>query len=275
MNNRYKMPLCRSPWLVLAGLLSLTLPHPVRGDNPQPLYRVELLLFRNLTPDPRSTELWPSRKPFPVPQNAIHLPLRVSQQTGSNPYHPENVASRNPAIMETPPGFQALSADALTMESLANKLRRSAHYRLLSHSGWQQRAPAERRARAVLLVPPGAASTSAPHATGADVAPLVEETAQEFIGTLTLYQTRVLRVEINVQVHDSSTPARYTEPPRQSTGIPSGNPYSTATFTPILEPKMYRMNETRGVRPGEIHYLDHPQFGVLLRVDQLPLHTDP
>jgi hypothetical protein len=65
-------------------------------------------------------------------------------------------------------------------------------------------------------------------------------------GTLTLHRGRFLHVDVDLELSEMS-----------------------ATFSPV--PSAFRLTETRRFRTSELHYFDHPNLGVLVKIEKLGL----
>lgn len=117
-------------------------------------------------------------------------------------------------------------SDSLLGSLIAQQLGRDGHYRLLSQARWQQ-----------TLDPSGKATVKPVRISGG--------TAGELDGTILLYLSRYLHMDVNLLFRDNTS--------------------SSAPLT-------FRLSEQRRVKGQETHYFDHPRFGVLVRI--LPLEKD-
>ena len=133
--------------------------------------------------------------------------------------------------------YQLLPDSALRLNGANDALARHARTRSLVHLGWQQDAGATReirlRGRGTVKVSDAAAATSAEN--------------PELDGDISLRFGRGVEAHVDallrVQARDSA-----------------GRPTSQQRF---------RLNSKRILNYGELHYLDHPALGVILRVDQV------
>lgn len=92
-------------------------------------------------------------------------------------------------------------------------------------------------------------------------------------GTFTLRQGRFLHVDVDLgytktitaDIPASETPA--PEPTPTSAPAPDAEADAAAATPPSQTTKLYvRMTQSRRIHSGELHYLDHPLFGVLFEV---------
>ncbi|MBK8068066.1 MAG: hypothetical protein IPK27_10680 [Rhodanobacteraceae bacterium] len=133
--------------------------------------------------------------------------------------------------------YQLLPDSALRLNGANDALARHARTRSLVHLGWQQDVGATReirlRGRETVKVSDAAAATSAenPELDG-DISLRFGRGVEAHVDTL-----------LRVQARDSA-----------------GRPTSQQRF---------RLNSKRILNYGELHYLDHPALGVILRVDQV------
>jgi len=220
---------------LLLALLALTLLAPAVQGAPPPGYQVEFILFSRAAP--ASDEVWPTTHP-PLPlQEAVTLPL-ARDDAGSN----------NPELLPRQP-FTPLPAAALQLNGLAGHLERSRLYTPLAHGGWFQPGLSREEARAVHIHLPSVQS-EAEHAPllltekRSEPAPLLE-------GTLRLILARYLHLEADL---------RYHPPGAETAGTTEGSPTEGA------DRPVFRLVESRRMRSSELHYFDHPHFGMLVEV---------
>jgi hypothetical protein len=77
-------------------------------------------------------------------------------------------------------------------------------------------------------------------------------------GTVRVYLSRYLHVSLDISYQDgAAAPATTAESP--------GNELREVAFPP-----RYRLTTERQTRSGELHYFDHPAFGVLVKVTPVP-----
>jgi hypothetical protein len=76
-------------------------------------------------------------------------------------------------------------------------------------------------------------------------------------GYLRVYLSRFLHVSLDISYQDGAAPAARAEP--------IGN-----ELREIALPPRYRLVTERQARSGELHYFDHPAFGVLVKITPVP-----
>jgi Peptidoglycan-binding protein, CsiV len=126
--------------------------------------------------------------------------------------------------------FTDLSPSAYTLDRVSNSLSSASGYSVLFHRAWRQLAYDRNHAVEYPV------HTSA--ANGRD----------SVNGTVTLIRERYLHLDIELALSRAGTSSATAYPDGQA-----GRP-------------QYRLSEQRRIRSSEIHYFDHPQFGVIARV---------
>jgi hypothetical protein len=132
------------------------------------------------------------------------------------------------------PVFRPLSAAELQLRSEYQRLSRLPDYVPLLHAGWVQAALPEDQAPVFDLAMLGLSNPR---------------------GTVRVYLSRFLHVNLDV-TYQAASPA-------------AGNG-ELDEFT--IAPR-YTLLTERNVRSGELHYFDHPAFGVLLKITPLPAQS--
>lgn len=227
----------------------------------QSWYQVEVLVFART--GPTTQEYWRlDQRPHLAPENAIH-------PASDAPLLPENDDSIDISAAAIG-AWKTLPADQLILTDMLGRMEKSGSYRLLYHEGWVQ--PVRERSQAfpiylsggdqVPLTPaPGAMlddsdsyglppiepsdSTPATSAvTGADAGSAaagaaVPTTQPELQGMIRLHLSRYLHVEPNIWFARTSD---------------TGQPY------------WVHIDQNRRMRSEELHYIDHPLFGMLIRI---------
>jgi hypothetical protein len=135
--------------------------------------------------------------------------------------------------------FRLLRPDELQLTSQYRVLERLAAYHPLVHGGWVQLGLPENEALPVDL---GVLGVTNP------------------MGTVVLYVSRFLHVKLDVSYQDPLAP--------ESTPVVGAGGLAEVTMKP-----RYHLSAERSARSGELHYFDHPAFGVLLKIT--PVRPDP
>jgi len=133
--------------------------------------------------------------------------------------------------------FTELAGELYTLNNIRDGLAASPGYRVLFHRAWRQLA------------------YDRAHAVDYPVHTIADQNRYSVDGTVTLVRERFLHLDIDLSLLAAS----------------GGNPvqYSDAAGNVSL----YRLVEQRRIRSSELHYFDHPRFGVIARVT--PVETVP
>ena len=150
----------------------------------------------------------------------------------------EEVPLEEPA--EDPLAVRTLAPEELQLGPEYRRLQNLGAYMPLVHGGWVQPGLPEDQSLSFDLGQLGALNPR---------------------GTVQVYLSRFLHVNLDLT---------YKEPtPSVASNSPAfGNEISELTLAP-----RYRLATQRQLRSGELHYFDHPAFGVLLKVTPVP--TEP
>ena len=219
---------------------------PVHKEN---WYEVEVIVFERRSPV--SDEFWRLDQ---QPQLAVSNSIIPGREV-TLPEQADDIDRAAVALG----AWQWLEYEQLKLSATVEKMVRSGDYRILLHQGWHQ--PTRERNRAFSLYLSGGDAivpkALAPDADGLLRAPpLLDPVFQftdssgqvnstrplsepEFQSTLKIYLSRYLHVEPDAWLaQDSALGQRY----------------------------WVNIDQKRRMRSNELHYLDHPQFGILLRL---------
>jgi len=131
-----------------------------------------------------------------------------------------------------------LRGEELELTAESTRLDNLGAYTVLAHGGWIQEGLPEELAQPFNI---GLLGTLNP------------------LGTVQLHLNRFLHVTVELEYHARST-----------TPVPQQN----VTYSDVLEefslPPIYELRTTRRTRSGELHYFDHPAFGLLVMVRPAP-----
>ncbi len=253
-------PLVKSA-LLLTALLLLVLPSSAVAQadaESAPLYRIELIIFANRDFD-RSEELFEQPRVESAARPSPTLPQMRERLFGDQseldalldiaplePHGTPSAEAESEAVLEAEDaeslllrrfGFRLLHQDDLELRSVWNSLQRLQAYTPILHGGWIQEARPERQA------------------TPFDIAYLGRFNPR---GTVTLHLSRFPHVNVDL----SYLP-----------GVGAND--AGGGLGEIETGPRFRLNEERRIpRNGELHYLDHPAFGVIIMIRPQPRHTN-
>lgn len=157
-----------------------------------------------------------------------------------------------------------LAPERLTLGSEAARIDADRRFQVLWHGGWLQATP-EREAPVPLLIQAG-------HRWGE---------VYQLEGTMDVTLGRYLHFHARLLYHEpllGEAPADHPVPPtgaEPEATLDAGEPgieesAVPAALTAVLnpgEPRFMVLDESRRMRSSELHYLDHPKLGVLVRIE--------
>lgn len=132
-----------------------------------------------------------------------------------------------------------INNSAKTLTTKANALSRKG-YRVLMHRAWTQKAYPNKNSTQVLLE-------------------ASDQYGTNMLGTVRLYKTRFAHVNFDLNF-DRRIPSKVQAAFAQNQQLEATNLPTHWSF---------QLKESRKIRPGELHYLDHPLFGVLVQIEKL------
>ncbi|NPU95145.1 MAG: hypothetical protein HPY82_24855 [Gammaproteobacteria bacterium] len=173
--------------------------------------------------------------------------------------YPENMVeiAAEPGDTDTAPSTEFRSADITDKEfssALAN-LQRSRQYRVLAVKSWLQPAMGRQEATAVRIT--GGNSFGAHH---------------QLDGSVRLITSQTLHFETNLWLGDyAAQPANVSDPApvaEYSAGDIDATPQPPVEADYVAT-RLINIRDARSMSSGELHYLDHPMLGVLVKVVRL------
>ncbi|MCI0400159.1 MAG: peptidoglycan binding protein CsiV [Gammaproteobacteria bacterium] len=230
-------------------------------------YQLELIVFEQLKPDANG-ESWPSNPGFPDLDGSIELISDVpefldadSQGSGQSAGPPVTV----------PMAFHPLQPSELGLADVEVLLKKSSRYNPIYQVAWRQPefAPADARAvhvAATDIAPPSAGEVAVAPDQSVDegkglhsLSGFAPADSARVDGIVRLRKTKYLHVDVDL-VYFLPEYLRHDAIAMGGTHLSSG-----AVLTD--QQSMYvRLTESRKIRVNELHYFDHPLFGVLLKV---------
>ncbi len=240
----------------LIGLLALASLLPVQAaqqnngaDQPEELtwYDVEIIIFRHHDLQGASKENWPGNPGEPDFASATRL----------LPALPRRLSAAHSARLKKPLAFTRLRDDELRMKDKLETLVKVKGYEPLLHIGWRQPGYDREDAKAVHIGggyrleidgrqenakdeqkdKPGESAYYDERLEGPPP-PIIN-------GTIKLIRTRFLHLETDLIYHNTLADDK------GELQLPSRN---------------FRMQTSRRMRSSEIHYIDHPMFGILVLI---------
>ncbi len=194
------------------------------------LYKVEILVFSHENSNGVEQEYWPQLPQLP------QLDLSASLQP--QPWDGYPLAN-----------FEELPQSDLILGGDAAALSGSGDYRLLYHRGWLQSIGGKSGARQVRIK--------------------ADFDDYQLDGSLKLYKNRFLHAQPTLEL-TAAAPLLLQQPEHLNSADTDS---AIEVVTPVGEQmdstQHWRMDQSRRMRSNETHYIDHPRFGVLLRIRSL------
>jgi hypothetical protein len=147
--------------------------------------------------------------------------------------------------------YRWLDPATFTLTAEANRLSRVGGMRVLLHGRWLQPVPARQTPEPLLL----------------QVGPRYGET-YGLEGTVDVTLGRFLHFNVNLIYREpliGGAPLDRAQPPAGDGAVTRAVP----TLEDLSPAGFMHLRESRRVRSGELHYLDHPKLGVLVRIEPL------
>ncbi|MDT8403696.1 CsiV family protein [Sulfuriflexus sp.] len=236
--------------LFFAALLCLAGPATAQeaGSEQSRWYQVELIFFETLEPAAAGE----------------HWPLLTSEATTGGPAI-ELAAPLQPVVVRDNPGinpraFQLLNPENFALTDISRQLLASRQYRILNHIAWRQPTVDKSQARAVHVhdklmrekdrVP--SPLRNEPLLLNNLPDPLEQADGsvekKRFDGTVTVSVSRYLHLKADITYYNPD--------------VYLGEQIARQNIdTPNIE--HFKLVESRRMRSKEVHYLDHPYFGII------------
>ena len=220
-----------------------------------PQFQVEVLIFTHRDFDPSEEQFALEQRREPAPELSLRslddgvefdadapvsLEASPPPTDGTPPVEPDAAAvSDAAAVPENEFRFRVLRPEELQLTSQYRVLARLPAYHPLVHGGWVQLGLPE---SATIPVDLGVLGVTNP------------------AGTVRLSLTRFLHVKLDLTYLDTQAVQR-------------GPAAAPGDLTELPIAPRYHIGDERTTRSGEIHYFDHPAFGVLIKIT--PVKPDP
>lgn len=221
-------------------------------------FEVEAVLFDYTEPD-AGNEWWYENPGLPSRHQSIGLIMDTAPPVEGEAPEPADAAELMPYLV--------LPEQAYRLGGVRRVLELSAAYRPLLHVAWQQQGLDVRDVRAVHLD-----NTRFEKKTpDADEAPADAELEQSgytppdkvFDGIIRLRKSRFLHLDVDFAYF----PDTLEQPGPEARDEAAGRVRLPADYV--------RLTESRRIKPDELHYFDHPLFGVIIQVRRLEPENTP
>lgn len=211
------------------------------AEEQESWYQVEVIVFDRLYPN-LDGEQWQNQE-FRIRDNMVELEP-TSKITGAD--------------QELVP-FMLLNKNRNRMSGVYRVLKLSSEFRPLYHVSWQQPATERRYSRYVHI-----------QKLDEEQPAIITHAAEEpdFLEEFNLPNRIVdgsIRIRSGFYLHADVDLSYFKQLPAENKTIRT----SEETFEDELEKTVIKLKETRKIKLNEIHYFDHPMYGVILQVSRL------
>lgn len=223
-------------------------------------YEVEIIVFSHQEDEGEDGEVWPE----------VELPATLEHAIVLAPPPEEREAAEAggavlPGGLVTP--YQMLPGELLKLREFDRRLARAAGFTPLIHAAWRQPAFPRGVSMPVRIewAPEAPEVISVPEEEALMVPPAMPELEHGheavdvpqpgLTGTLTISVNRYLHLDTDLYFRPGQTAPEETE----TLGF-------LDMFAGDEAPRIFRMHQSRRMRSNEIHYLDHPRFGLIVQV---------
>jgi hypothetical protein len=299
--------------LALVAAAAAMLPAAPRAQDEHEMvwYTVEVIVFERTGETGRNAESWPTEPGLPDLADTVELSvegLALEALAGNPPTEseaPPETESVSTPLTPMPRAFQLVPPQEYRLTDAWNRLDKSSAFRPLVHLAWIQPGLPAEQARLVRLrndnTTLGAIATGIATGIdgGAETPPASDDSG--FSPTLTsrisvardpskvaldgnvrVHRARYLHVQADLLYYRPlDTDIDTAVPP---TDDPDAAPLLDSPDTALIEqllaevdgaPRLFRLTESRRMRSRELHYLDHPLFGMLVEIWPVELPEAP
>lgn len=233
----------------LFGLLLL--PVLAHGEEEPRWYQVEVIIFSQSSPDYHQSEIWPID--FTLPELEKSRELVKAKKTSNKQSAP---------LLPEP--FSLVDKESLQLGETASRIQRAKDVELMLHLGWVQPGLEQSKSVPVHIYE---GMLEQPAASGKAGEPL-----PKLDGTLRLSLARYLHLESDLVWREPLPPSLSGFAQEI---VPEDNTDSAATMDAETLPEVvqeaaagpnyqvYRMQQSSRMRSDELHYQDHPLFGII------------
>ncbi len=210
-------------------------------------YQVEAIVFDRLYPN-LDGEQWQNEE-FKIRDNMVELQFA------------EDSFSSEQTLMP----FMILDKKRNRMNGIYRVLRLSSEYRPLYHVSWQQEATERRKSRHVHIQKLEGEGTTLVTKSAESVE---SEEEPEFLEELVMPDKIIdgsIRIRSGFYLHADIDLSYFKQLPPENKTIRS----SADSFQSDFDKNIVKLKETRKIKLNEIHYFDHPMYGVILQVSRL------
>lgn len=242
---------------------------PEEVVSPESRYQIELLIFAYVKTGEENSEVWRNltRPSF----DEYFTPIQIDENTNNSQGLLPNLPTPAPRIF-----LDTEKAGLSEFKGMIKKMEINGQYRILKHLLWQQAVLPE-EAQDFIYIRGGNNYPFEDHL--ADMAAskpmngrleLPEQNLKalgqhELEGIIRIHLSRFLHIRSDLwftqYAQNDAGQCKMNDAPDVFGGINQALP-PNLSYTPLLN---FRLNQNRRLRSHELHYLDHPRFGLLIK----------
>lgn len=200
---------------------------PANGEDAIPNYTLEVIVFETFALKSWTEEYWPEEIEEPEIESAFSLQALLDGQQNS--------------------GDMQVKSQATELTDEAARLSPKKGYRILFHQAWSQNTAGDQEMPKISIE--GAYGTT------------------NVYGTVKLYKSRYAHVDFDLNL-ERRIPDRVMDEFIDHQKLVPTSENGNGENVPFVTPEYwaFKLKEARKIRPNQLHYLDHPQFGVLVQL---------
>ncbi|MFM2476802.1 peptidoglycan binding protein CsiV [Celerinatantimonas sp. MCCC 1A17872] len=250
--------------LVILSLLTTAAALPASARP----FDIELIIFKRNNPQP-SPEYWDqSQQQLKIaPKHWLLSPLLNCQgpnclKNSSIPSIPSLINGSDwPKL--APVQVQVLPSSQFKLNAQWQRLASSSRYTPMLHMAWRQNIHSPNRAAYLGVI-------AGKHLDPNLVNP-VEGPFWELQGGIKISLQHYLYIDSKLLLTEPNPAARQSNPAPGVNNLDNGMATTNAGQVPTPQPALlsYKFDQKRRVRSGEIHYFDHPKFGVIIQIRKI------
>lgn len=223
--------------------------------KPEKIYLVEVVIFENLN-SKALHETWPLNPGSPNIYKAKTLhTLALEQQNKEG----------------NTQGFIELEPNAFQLNDAEKRIQQQGNYRIIAHKAWRQPIQSKEKAENIRFyggrfyrthLSNEALSDDPQNATSQSS----DLPSYEIDGVLKLSKSRYLHLKADLSFTKPMRVLTSISGPNQAVSLAQVNNTQHWENEPNARLQPFRLNQSVRIRMNEVHYVDHPMFGMLITV---------
>lgn len=256
---------------ILLGLLAMCFFSMGLADTEQPIYKVQLIVFAHVTPAALNSEMWPADPSLPSLRRIMNLKtVPAANDTDDQP------AAAITAAAATPVPYQIIPFGQIGFEKVVKKLKAAKDYPPLVHVAWLEPGlPVRNSPRIHIYGGQAFASDGSPVDVTSPLLELAQPDAPDHDDETTLPVPAAQPDLSAVADWQLNGYVRVSKPYlfQIDTDLVLTVPRKTLkklvpSIADNIKSNQFVMKQTFRLKLGELYYIDHPLFGVLVEVNK-------